>query len=153
MANNPYANKILLADGTTLIDLTSDTVVADKMLSGVTAHNRAGAVITGSIQSQAGATITPSRTEQTAVAAQRYTTGAVKVAPIPANYYTLEDIYTIGSLWATYDGTATPGNVLGFGTWIKVSPIQPTWNRLKETSTWANMNIDEPMIFVWRRTE
>lgn len=33
--------------GKTLIDLTSDTVTADKLLSGVIAHDKSGAVITG----------------------------------------------------------------------------------------------------------
>ena len=33
--------------GKTLIDLTSDTVTADKLLSGVTAHDKSGAAITG----------------------------------------------------------------------------------------------------------
>nr|DAL30399.1 MAG TPA_asm: tail protein [Caudoviricetes sp.] len=33
--------------GKTLIDLTADTVTADKLLSGVTAHDKSGAVITG----------------------------------------------------------------------------------------------------------
>ena len=32
---------------TTLIDLTSDTVTADKLMQGYTAHDRTGAVITG----------------------------------------------------------------------------------------------------------
>lgn len=49
MANNPYVNKVELADGTTLIDLTSDTVVASKIVSGYTAHDASGALITGSI--------------------------------------------------------------------------------------------------------
>ncbi len=31
----------------TLIDLTGDTVTADKLLTGVKAHNKSGAVITG----------------------------------------------------------------------------------------------------------
>lgn len=35
---------------TTLIDLTSDTVTADKMLQGYTAHDRTGEVIYGSVQ-------------------------------------------------------------------------------------------------------
>lgn len=39
-------NKIIY-DGKTLIDLTADTVVADKLLSGFKAHDKAGAVITG----------------------------------------------------------------------------------------------------------
>lgn len=49
MANNPYVNKVSLADGTTLIDLTSDTVTASSMLSGTTAHDASGAQITGSM--------------------------------------------------------------------------------------------------------
>lgn len=32
---------------TTLIDLTSDTVTADKILEGYTAHDKTGAIITG----------------------------------------------------------------------------------------------------------
>ena len=34
---------------TTLIDLTSDTVTADKLMQGYTAHDRTGALITGTI--------------------------------------------------------------------------------------------------------
>ena len=40
-------NKIIFGN-TVLIDLTSDTVAADKMLYGYTAHDKAGDVITGS---------------------------------------------------------------------------------------------------------
>lgn len=35
--------------GNTLIDLTSDTVSADKIENGYTAHDRSGTVITGSL--------------------------------------------------------------------------------------------------------
>ncbi len=48
MANNQYNSKIVLGDGTVLIDLTADTVAADKLLSGYTAHRKDGAPITGS---------------------------------------------------------------------------------------------------------
>ena len=34
---------------TTLIDLTSDTVTADKLMQGYTAHDRSGALINGTI--------------------------------------------------------------------------------------------------------
>ena len=47
MANNPYVNKVQLADGTSLIDISSDTVTADKLMQGYTAHDRSGALITG----------------------------------------------------------------------------------------------------------
>lgn len=46
MANNNNINKVIYG-GQTLIDLTADTVTADKILSGYTAHDKSGAVITG----------------------------------------------------------------------------------------------------------
>ena len=39
-------NKVIYG-GDTLIDLTSDTVVAEKMLEGYTAHDKSGALVTG----------------------------------------------------------------------------------------------------------
>lgn len=45
MPNNNI-NKIIYG-GQTLIDLTSDTVTADKILEGYTAHDKSGAIITG----------------------------------------------------------------------------------------------------------
>ena len=44
------ANNKVVFGGKTLIDLTSDTVTADKLLSGCTAHNAAGEQITGSVE-------------------------------------------------------------------------------------------------------
>lgn len=44
---NEYNNKVVLADGTVLIDLTADTVDAAHLLSGYTAHGASGAQITG----------------------------------------------------------------------------------------------------------
>lgn len=43
---NQYKNKVVYG-GTTLIDLTSDTVTADALLSGYTAHDASGAPIIG----------------------------------------------------------------------------------------------------------
>lgn len=45
MANN----KVQLADGTTLIDLTDDTVVPEVLLSGYTAHDKSGERINGTV--------------------------------------------------------------------------------------------------------
>lgn len=44
---NTYNSKVVLADGTVLIDLTSDTVDAAHLLNGYTAHGANGAPITG----------------------------------------------------------------------------------------------------------
>ncbi|MBQ7491182.1 MAG: hypothetical protein IJT76_01080 [Clostridia bacterium] len=50
------ANKVVLANGTTLIDLTSDTVAAGSLLSGATAHDASGAAITGTMPNRGGVT-------------------------------------------------------------------------------------------------
>ena len=44
---NQYVNKVIYA-GTTLIDISGDTVTANKILYGFTAHDKSGAPITGS---------------------------------------------------------------------------------------------------------
>lgn len=46
MANNPYINKVIYGNDT-LLDLTSDTATADKVLSGYTFHDKTGASVTG----------------------------------------------------------------------------------------------------------
>ena len=221
---NQYVNKVELADGTMLIDISSDTVSANKLLSGETAHDASGASVTGTIETKeqsaltlttgtfnaivsapagyypyggtlnigygawsgqtssinpvtaiawvdkgylkddltisvptnlstyAGTTITPTRSEQTAAPKYKWLTGDVKVAAIPNNYKTLEEIYPVNSLWATLDGTEHPAAVLRFGAWKRISPVKPTWNQLKQTTTWADMQIDSPTVFVWQRT-
>lgn len=42
-----FNSKVVLSDGTVLMDLTSDTVTADKLAEGITAHDKSGALITG----------------------------------------------------------------------------------------------------------
>ena len=44
---NKYVSKVVLGNGTTLIDLTSDTITAADLLSNVTAHDKSGAPIVG----------------------------------------------------------------------------------------------------------
>jgi len=63
MANNPYVSKVQYGNNV-LIDLTSDTVAANKMLSGTTAHDKSGAVVTGNIPSKSGQTYTPTTSAQ-----------------------------------------------------------------------------------------
>lgn len=52
---NQYVNKVV-ANGVTKIDLTGDTVSAANLLSGITAHDRSGAPIEGTMPSVATAT-------------------------------------------------------------------------------------------------
>ena len=42
-----YNSKVVLGTGEVLIDLTADTVAADKLLTGITAHGADGAPVTG----------------------------------------------------------------------------------------------------------
>lgn len=46
---NTYVNKVNLADGTTLIDISSDTVTAADVVDGVTFHFGSGATGTGTL--------------------------------------------------------------------------------------------------------
>lgn len=46
MAQNPYVNKVVFGNDT-LVDLTEDSVTASNLLEGETAHNAAGAPVTG----------------------------------------------------------------------------------------------------------
>lgn len=66
-------NKVVYG-GNTLIDLSADTVAANKMLAGITGHDKAGNPITGNIPSQAAQTITPGTTDKT-IAAGKYLSG------------------------------------------------------------------------------
>lgn len=46
MANNQYANKVIFGTET-ILDLTQDTITADKLAYGATAHDKSGAPIVG----------------------------------------------------------------------------------------------------------
>ena len=50
---NPYVNKVVY-DGNTLIDLTADTVTADKLLKGYTAHSASGQRLIGTYEDSGG---------------------------------------------------------------------------------------------------
>lgn len=80
MATNPYVNKVTYS-GTTLIDLTSDTVEAGKMLAPYTAHDKSGAPIVGEIESLSAGTINTSSTDQT-IAAGQYLSGAQTIKAV-----------------------------------------------------------------------
>ena len=57
MANNQYVNKVVFGDET-LIDLSNDTIAANKMISGTTAHDKSGASVTGNIPTRTSSDIT-----------------------------------------------------------------------------------------------
>lgn len=79
------ANSKIIYNGKTLIDLTSDTVTADKMLSGITAHGKDGTLVTGTCEFDA------STKDATATAAEilkgktAYNKGAKVTGTMPNN--------------------------------------------------------------------
>lgn len=64
----------IIYGGETLIDLTGDSVAANKMLAGATAHGADGEPITGTISSQEAQSITPGTSDRI-IAAGRYLSG------------------------------------------------------------------------------
>lgn len=55
MANNPYVNKVQKADGTTLIDLTTDTAIASDVAQGKYFHLATGERVQGTASGGGGA--------------------------------------------------------------------------------------------------
>lgn len=79
---NQYVNKVIYG-GNVLIDLTGDTVVADKMLVGYKAHDKSGAVIEGTCSfdvdsTDATATAAEILQDKTAYVAGNKVTGSMK---------------------------------------------------------------------------
>ena len=134
-----------------LIDLTADTIKASDLKYGVTAHSKSGAPITGTVQTQAGATITPTRSQQTAVPADRITTGAVLVAPIPNTYYTMEEamelMFPVGSVYVSTSSTAPTFG----GTWQEIV-IPATWGDIEDGNRSYYFGTGTGTLHFWKRT-
>lgn len=117
MANS--VNKVVY-DGRTLIDLTSDTVVAGALRQNYTAHDKSGAQISGSIPDQGAQTITPGTTDKT-IPSGRYLTGVqtIKGDPnlLPANIKKGVNIFGVTGIMeegaTVYSGTSKPSSSLG----------------------------------------
>ena len=79
-------NKVTYGDKV-LVDLTSDTVTAGNMLSGITAHDKSGAIVTGTISSKTSSNLTASGATVTVPAgyyasnASKSVTTATQVTP------------------------------------------------------------------------
>lgn len=89
MASNPYVNKVQLANGTTLIDLSADTVAAGKMLSGIKAHDKSGATVTGTIPTKTASNLSASG----------------KTVTVPAGYYASQATKDVATGSATTPAT------------------------------------------------
>lgn len=66
-------------NGATLIDISNDTVTANILAEGYTAHDKTGNTITGTLTQQSGKTVTPGTSDVVAVESGKYTTGTVYI--------------------------------------------------------------------------
>ena len=66
-------------NGATLIDISNDTVAANILAEGYTAHDKTGNIITGTLMHQSGKTVTPGTSNIVAVESGKYTTSTVYV--------------------------------------------------------------------------
>lgn len=85
---NQYTNKVVI-NGVTKIDLTGDTVSAETLARGTTAHTKSGEVITGTMDGrkpEQQKNVSPSENTQQVLPDEGYALSAVNVGSISSTY-------------------------------------------------------------------
>lgn len=109
---NEYVNKVIYG-GNTLIDLTSDTVTADKILSGYKGHAASGAPITGTCPFDADTSDATATAAEILSGKTAYKNGSKVTGTMPnrgavtGTISTLDGTYTIQN--GFHDGSGTVG--------------------------------------------
>lgn len=79
------ANSKIIFNGKTLIDLTGDTVVADKLLTGITAHGKDGELVTGTCSFDANTQDATAAAAEILKGKTAYNKGAKVIGTMPNN--------------------------------------------------------------------
>lgn len=110
---NQHVNKVALADGTVLIDLTGDTITAADLASGVTAHDMSGATITGTSTKDSDTSADTAVAGEILLGKTAHARGAQLTGTMPNNGSwdsTIDDVSDSVVIPAGYhDGTGTVG--------------------------------------------
>lgn len=89
------ANNKVIYYGETLIDLTSDTVTADKLLTNITAHDKSGTIITGTCDFDSNTQDATATMDEILIGKTAYARGAKITGTMPDNGSIDENITTV----------------------------------------------------------
>lgn len=121
---NQYVNKVIYGNDT-LIDLTADTIVANKLLASYTAHDRSGAPIVGECTYDADTSDGTATASEILLNASAYVNGVKIVGDMPnrgavtgvisdvSTPYTIQNGYHDGSGTVSIDSTSATNLVAG----------------------------------------
>lgn len=112
MANNTYINKVIYGNDT-LIDLTADTITASDLASGKTAHDRSGAVITGTNTYDADTSDADAVASEILATKTAYVNGSKVTGSMPNRGSVTGSISTVAGTYSVqngyHDGSGTVG--------------------------------------------
>lgn len=112
MANNNYINKVIYGNDT-LIDLTADTITASDLASGKTAHDRSGAIITGTNTYDADTSDADAVASEILATKTAYVNGSKVTGSMPNRGAVTGSISTVAGTYSIqngyHDGSGTVG--------------------------------------------
>lgn len=155
MASNPYVNKVQLADGTALIDISDTTATADKIMQGYTAYGANGQLLTGTAtggaSNIASGTFKGSSSGAMDVSVSYTGSGypvAIIIAPAGgirgSDYYSTIQRYTVGhwSAYKTFESVAATYSGTGQQSYYTVASVYKN-SSSSATSTTRTSNVNE----------